>query len=74
MGLFVVSRVKRTNDLGDVVQCVKDVPSDRMTFCGNLGTIGFGNTGGRRFQTCVRPYGELDTALHCRGIQFAVRV
>ena len=48
-------------DRGEVVQCVNEVPSERITRCGNFGTIGFGRTGGRRFQTCVRPYGEVET-------------
>jgi hypothetical protein len=31
IGLLVVSRVRRNVDRGDVVQCVNEVPSERMT-------------------------------------------
>lgn len=37
------------------------LPSARMTSCGNVGTTGLGSLFGRRFHTCVRPYGELLT-------------
>lgn len=30
-----------------------------------MGTIGLGSFGGRCFQMCVRPYGELETARDC---------
>lgn len=67
-GLFVVSRVSRASERGDVVQCVYAEPSARITFIGNLGTSGFGSVGARRFQTCVRPYGELETARLVLGV------
>jgi hypothetical protein len=54
--------VRRISERGDVVQCLKEDPSARMTRCGNCGTTGFGSRFGRRFQTCVRPYGDEETA------------
>lgn len=54
-GLFVVSRVRRMRERGDVVQWVKEVPSARMTSCGYFGTTGFGRVGLRLRQTWVRP-------------------
>src|SRR5579863_8689832 len=38
-----------------------------MTRCGNCGTTGFGRRFGRRFQTCVRPYGDEET-LRVKGV------
>ena len=61
MGLFVVSRVRRMRERGDVVQWVNDVPSARMTSWGNFGTTGFGSVGLRLRQTWVRPYGDDET-------------
>lgn len=48
-------------DRGEVVQCVNDVPSERMTSWGNFGTTGLGSVGRRRFHTCVLPYGDEET-------------
>ena len=61
IGLLVTSRVSRITERGDVVQCVNVEPSERITRCGNCGTTGLGSLFGRRFQTCVRPYGEDET-------------
>ena len=60
-GLFVVSRVSRMRERGDVVQWVNEVPLARMTSCGYFGTTGFGRVGLRLRQTWVRPYGEDET-------------
>ncbi len=40
-------------------------PSTRTSRCGNTGTTGFGILFGRRFQTCVRPYGDEETERVC---------
>jgi len=57
----VTSRERRMTERGDVVQWMKVEPSERTTRCGNWGTTGLGKVFGRRFHTCVRPYGDEET-------------
>jgi len=59
-GLLVRSRVRRNRDRGDVVQCTKEDPSERITRCGNWGTTGLVSLFGRRFRMWERPYGDVE--------------